>query len=144
MVSETRDNNARASKSAGAVGSMSVLDRVRARKSEIADRQEATLTDVASAIAAASEAASQDTPDATTQPQQPAAEDGATMSSKRNSLARSIEETREELKLANANVVSISRAAKQVGERRAERRKKIAETLDRADQLLVAMREAQG
>ena len=144
VVSETRDNNARASKSAGAVGSMSVLDRVRARKSEIADRQEATLTDVASAIAAASEAASQDPPDATTQPQQPAAEDGAALSGKRNTLARSIEETREELKLANANVVSISRAAKQIGERRAERRKKIAETLDRADQLLVAMREAQG
>ncbi|GJL91497.1 XrtA/PEP-CTERM system-associated ATPase [Hyphococcus sp.] len=123
--------------------SMSVLDRVRAKKVSAAERQEATLTDVASAIAAASEA-SANGPQADKESQASVIPTTSATPQWRDSVARSIEETREELKLANANVISVTRSVTDSASQCAERRRKISETLDRADLLLVELREAQG
>jgi len=130
-----------------APASMSVLDRLRAKK-EGGDRmrQEATLNDVASAIAAASQTPT-DSPDkersAEAELTRPTSGSAGTPQW-RASLTRSIEETREELKLANNNVVHLTRSVAASAAQRAERRRKISESLDRADHLLVEMREAQG
>lgn len=120
--------------------SMSVLDRLRARKEcDAIERQEATLTDVASAIAAAAGA-----------PQETFAADGdddveaadiAAPPGWRAALIRSIDEAREELKGAHAGIVRLTRAAA-ADEARMERRREIAERLSRAEALLDDLRAA--
>ncbi len=124
-----------------ALSSMSVLDRLRAKKAAGDVRHEATLTDVASAIAAAAETAgdanNSETNDALLEM---AGEAGGAQW--RNSLVRSIDETREELKRANSNVVNISRTVSSRDARGKERRKQIAESLGRAESLLIELREA--
>ena len=122
--------------------SSSVLDRLRARKPQVEERHEATLTDVASAIAAVSETGPIET-HASDAPE-PGAAANAAESPGRKSLIKSIEETREELKRANANVITLNRAVSESSERRADRRRRIAESLERAENLLIDMREAQG
>ncbi len=125
--------------------SMSVLDRLRAKKGDDA-RQEATLTDVASAIKAASEGdASEFESDGepeTGHPLPPAGNVGDPQW--RTALTRSIDETRDELKRAHSNVVDLTRSVS-VGEKeRRARREKIAASLGRAEALLDAMRSAEG
>ncbi|WP_375200961.1 XrtA/PEP-CTERM system-associated ATPase [Hyphococcus sp.] len=124
--------------------SMSVLDRLRAKKHDTAP-QEATLTDVASAIKAASEGAASTAEEAA--PDQDdallasAAADGPQW---RSALTRSIDETREELKRAHSNVVDLTRTVGAGEQTRSERRQKIADSLGRAEALLDAMRAAEG
>jgi DNA-binding transcriptional regulator GbsR (MarR family) len=62
----------------------------------------------------------------------------------RSAIVRSIDETREELKRANSNVVSLSRSVSAAEERRKERRSKIAASLGRAEALLDELRSAEG
>lgn len=115
--------------------SMSVLDRLRAKKAA-EDRQEATLTDVASAIAAASAGdmtAPSDSDEAPNE-QHPAA-----ATPWRKSLTRSIDETRDELKQANASLVRIQKSATD----RTARHEKISQSLSRAEAALNTLRQAQ-
>ncbi|MAW81050.1 MAG: ATPase [Parvularcula sp.] len=128
-----------------APSSASVFDRLRSKKDSGA-RQEATLTDVASAIKAASEGAAPESEDSV-----PAADEDlmkaagdASKPGWRKALIRSIDETREELKRANSNVVSLSRAVASAEERRKERRRKIADSLGRAETLIGDLRKAEG
>lgn len=108
--------------------SLSVLDRLRAKKPADA-RHEATLTDLASAIAAASAASNA--------AEQPHAEDAP---QQRRPLARALDDLRDELKSANTAAMRISRSASACRERRL----KIAESLSRADALLSELRLARG
>lgn len=108
--------------------SLSVLDRLRARKTQ-EDRQEATLSDVATAIAAAA---------AGNQPDLPAGEAGGAPPM-RKPLARILEETRDELKQANGHVMRLVRASQAARERRAA----IAQSLSRVETLLNGLRQAQ-
>ncbi|MFC2952104.1 XrtA/PEP-CTERM system-associated ATPase [Marinicaulis aureus] len=125
--------------------SMSVLDRLRAKKGDDA-RQEATLTDVASAIKAASEGAASEFEEET------APDSGDTMLPTGNAgepqwriaLTRSIDETRDELKRAHSNVVELTRSVGAGEKDRKARREKIAASLGRAEALLDAMRSAEG
>ncbi|WP_411817677.1 XrtA/PEP-CTERM system-associated ATPase [Hyphococcus sp. DH-69] len=123
--------------------STSVFDRLRAKKDNAdasTDRQEATLNDVASAIAAASNGA--------TDTQVPAEEAEAIKAAGdkdtpqwRKALATSIDETREELKAANTNIMKLTRSVVTLDERRKDRRRKIVESLTRAEELLSALNE---
>ena len=118
--------------------SMSVLDRLRARKdSGAGDRQEATLTDVASAIAAA---ASDPQPSFAADGEEDADAADNTAQGWRAGLVRSIDDAREELKDAHANIVRLTRTV--AGDSRDERRKEIAERLSRAETLLDELRAA--
>lgn len=125
--------------------SMSVLDRLRAKKAAARDedeeRHEATLTDVASAIAAAVDKTRQDAGDRQEASTREAGEESAP--GWRGALTKSVDEIREELKEANANIVRLKNAASSAKTRRQERREKIAESLARADSLLNEIREAQ-
>ena len=130
--------------------SMSVLDRLRAKKASAEDeeRHEATLKDVATAIAAASGENSQDREAAVdTGVEQTAdvlkAAETADMPQWREALLKSVDQTREELKEANANVVRLRRASVEASEKRAENRRKAAENLSRAEALLQELRKAQ-
>ncbi len=110
--------------------SMSVLDRLRAKK-PAEPRQEATLTDVASAIAAATAASAAD--------EASSADDSEAAPQKRRPVARALDDMRDELKHANgaaARLVKSAAAAR-------ERRLKIAESLSRAEALLSELRLAQ-
>lgn len=123
--------------------STSVFDRLRAKKQsspQSEDRHEATLTDVASAIAAASG----DNGNAAVPPEDveaiKAAGDHDTPQW-RKALVSSIDETREELKAANTNVMKLTRSVVTIDERRKDRRRKIVESLTRAEELLSALNE---
>lgn len=130
--------------------SMSVLDRLRAMKAKAdnGERHEATLSEVATAIAAAS---GEKTPDSDA-PADAAVEQTADVLKKadesdmpqwRQAVLKSVDQTREELKEANANVVRLRRAAAETSEKRAENRRKAAENLSRAEALLQQLRKAQ-
>lgn len=128
--------------------SMSVLDRLRAKKSDVdIGRHEATLNEVASAIAAAS--------GSTTSDELPKDTDIALEKDSilqkvgdedtpqwRKALIRSIDETREELKQANASAGHLSRSVSTGAASRKERRQKISDTLSRAEALLNELRQA--
>ncbi len=116
---------------AGSPSSMSVLDRLRAKKLP-EDRQEATLTDVANAIAAAAEEIEAAPGDNET----PATTDAP---AKRKTMLRTIEDAREDLKQANGNIVRLTKSANAGRKRRAN----IAEGLQRAETLLNELRQAQ-
>lgn len=119
--------------------SMSVLDRLRARKESVGgDRQEATLTDVASAIAAAATAPQEDF--AADGENEAAETPGNAAADWRAGLIRSIGVAREELKEAHAGVMRLGRAA--ANDTRAERRREIAERLSHAEALLDELRAA--
>lgn len=121
--------------------SMSVLDRLRARKkaaSQNDERQEATLTDVATAIAAASGEANRANGAATH-----SESEALDMPQWSKALLKSVDETREELKEANTNIGRLKSAAAETKGARKERREKIAEGLARADALLNEIRQAQ-
>ncbi|MCK5750757.1 MAG: hypothetical protein KAH44_31355, partial [Oricola sp.] len=110
--------------------SMSVLDRLRAKK-PAEPRQEATLTDVASAIAAATAASAAG--------ETSSADDAEAAPQKRRPVARALDDMRDELKHANgaaARLVKSTAAAR-------DRRLKIAESLSRAEALLSELRLAQ-
>ncbi|WDI32009.1 XrtA-associated ATPase [Hyphococcus flavus] len=123
--------------------SMSVLDRLRSKKASAEERQEATLNDVASAIAAASETATDGSAtrgkDAVAQaPDQP--EDAPSW---RKTIVKSVEDTQEELKDAHENVLRLKRMIAQSKDARKERRQEISESLSRAESLLHEIRKAQ-
>ncbi len=133
---------ARAAAAAPLSASMSVLDRLRAKKTADGGRHEATLTDVASAIAAAAETTADPTFNNGNEALlEHAGEPGGPQW--RQTLIRSIDETREELKRANSNVVNITRTVTSKESRSKERRQKIAETLGRAESLLIELRQVQ-
>jgi len=114
--------------------SNSVFDRLRAKKGDEDDRQEATLSDVANAIAAAASAPQGEEPEP--HPADEPAEEGApTM---RKALINAIEETRVELKDARAGLTRFTEVSAQ--DRRKERRAQIAASLTRAEVLLDALR----
>lgn len=117
--------------------SLSVLDRLRAKKPED-ERQEATLTDVASAIAAASAASEAGTAPETAEAQIEDSDDADAAPPKRKSLRGTLDEARDELKQANGNVVRLVRAAQTARERRA----RLAQNLSRAESLLNELRRA--
>ena len=111
--------------------SLSVLDRLRSKQAGAEDRQEASLSDIADAIAAA------------TQEQQsgPEGEPAALKARpKRKGVRGAIEDIRDDLKEANAKVVSMSKASDNARARRAQ----IADSLARANSLLNDLRQAQG
>lgn len=120
--------------------SMSVLDRLRAKKAslETEDRQEATLTDVATAIA---EAAS----NTNTEPQRDAGSHASVkeLTGWRAALTKSVDETRDELKEANANITRLKNLVAEAKTASRERRKKIANNIARAESLLNEIRKAQ-
>lgn len=138
-----------------AMSSMSVLDRLRAKKNDSAEApKEATLDDVATAIAAVSSGEEKPAPaeptsmtpsrtssGASTFTSLPS-NDSASAPQWKDSLVQSIDETRDELKEANANVVRLSKSISAREQTRKERRKKIADSLARAEGLLVALRKA--
>lgn len=157
MTSETRGANTPAE-----TEGMSVLDRLRsgrggsAKEEAIvaADAPEpATLTDVAKAIAEAS-AASDSAPgaiaDASAAPIEPTKEEPASeaLSLKedpkgwRQSVVRSINETRDELKAAHSDVSRLRRRLNDLGRQRREKRQRIAANLSRAESLLSEIRNA--
>ncbi|MEZ5892823.1 MAG: XrtA-associated ATPase [Parvularculaceae bacterium] len=127
---------------ASASSSNSVLDRLRAKKEGGSDaeeaRQEATLTDVASAIAAVQEAGIPET--ATFESDADTDMDSTDAPHWRRALVRSIDETREELKEANANVIRLTRSVTDGDNRRKERRARITDSLTRAESLLDRLR----
>jgi len=129
-------------------GAGSVFDRLRARRDAAPDDendppQPATLSDVASAIAAASasveqgEGAAKRGGDAEAPPK-----DAGQNAEWRKSVARSINETRDELKQAHANVQQMRRTLKAVEKERGESRQEISESLGRAGALLHEIRKA--
>lgn len=123
--------------------STSVFDRLRAKKEsspQSEDRHEATLTDVASAIAAASDNSVDTVVSAEEADVIKAAGDHDTPQW-RKALVSSIDETREELKAANTNVMKLTRSVVTIDERRKDRRRKIVESLTRAEELLSALNE---
>lgn len=114
--------------------SMSVLDRLRAKRAA-ESRQEATLTDVASAIAAVSAGDNGQRPDNEKNTQVETPGDAPQW---RQSLMRSIDETREELKQANASLVRVQKSA----DNRSARHEKISASLLRAEAALNTLRQA--
>lgn len=134
---------------------MSALDRLRALRegapvAEAAEESEpATLIDVKRAIEAITEAgpAALDSSRADQRAGQtpaadggPGAADAAEVDALRLSIARSIDETRLELKTAHANVVALRRRLNDIQERSRNRRKRIAAGLSRAESLLSELR----
>ncbi|MEX6633602.1 XrtA/PEP-CTERM system-associated ATPase [Hyphococcus lacteus] len=123
--------------------SASVFDRLRAKKEsspQSEDRHEATLTDVASAIAAASgDAVDAVVPTAEAEAIKAAGDHDTPQW--RKALVSSIDETREELKAANTNIMKLTRSVVTIDERRKDRRRKIVESLTRAEELLSALNE---
>ncbi|WP_425407846.1 XrtA/PEP-CTERM system-associated ATPase [Hyphococcus sp.] len=122
---------------------MSVLDRLRAKKASAQsdDRQDATLNEVASAIAAAVDKTHQSTDEAKASAETKAG--GETLPDWRQGLMKSVDETREELKEANANIVHLKNAASGRKKNSDERRQKISDGLARAEALLEEVRAAQ-
>ncbi len=145
-----------------AAGTMSVLDRLRARRAgeapapekrdEDADAdeappQEATLTDVATAIAAASagEGVSEETPNAEPDDKDSGAE--APLLAKkpaewRKSMIHSINETRDELKQAHSSVQRLRLSLKDMKKRHEEKNQAVSASLARVESLIGALRDA--
>lgn len=154
-----------------AVGTMSVLDRLRARRAgeapveatpqeeaaaeidedeeqDAAPPQEATLTDVATAIAAA--AAGEAPPVVTDEPEATDAEDQLEelppLAKKpgewRKSVVHSINETRDELKEAHSSVQRLRLSLKDMKKRHNEKNEAIAASLARVESLIGALRDA--
>ena len=144
--------------------SMSVFDRLRAKRSDEktppADDapQEATLTDVASAIAAASNneparqpqdsiSESENGDDAALLKELSEASPGLSAAQGngtewRKSISRSINDTRDDLKQAHASVLRLRRKMSEIGQQRDDSRTKIAASLARAETLLDELRDA--
>lgn len=136
----------------------SVFDRLRAKREEDDafedDRQEATLTDVASAIAAASAAGVEAVVDdeavsemtdisATPEPHDAASQSSAVPSGGWRKLAtRSIDEVREDLKQANAGIRRLRGALEESEKRQRARREEITNALSNADKLIAELRRA--
>ena len=131
--------------SAEDLSQMSVLDRLRAQRAaqkEVAPAS-ATLKDVAEAIAAAAsltngEGGSAAFDDADEDDEAPAGD----AKSWPAVLTKSINETRDELKTAHAGAQRLRRELSQAAAQRAEKRKRIAESLSRAETLLAELRRA--
>ncbi len=129
-------------------GAGSVFDRLRARRDAAPDDendppQPATLSDVASAIAAVSagvepgEGAAKRDGDAKAPPK-----DASQKAEWRKSVARSLNVTRDELKQAHGDIQRLRRTLKTIEKERAENRQEISESLDRAGALLHEIRKA--
>jgi len=120
----------------GVSDSSSVYDRLRAKRGSNAERQEATLSDVASAIAAASTGVT------------PSSELAGEMSSSssptswRGAAARSIDDARDDLKQANSNIRRLRGALQESEKRQNEKRAAIADALSKADALIGDLRRA--
>ncbi len=139
--------NQASSKAAAGPSSASVLDRLRAKKSATGavrddERHEATLTEVASAIAAASADKAAPPPEENTWTHGSPQSDNEPPSG-RDGLLRAIDETRVELKSANADLMRIRRTTTEAAERRQERRQEITKRLSRAEELLQEIEKAQ-
>ena len=140
---------------------MSVLDRLRAQKARAKDASEkahqktekaapatATMSDVADAIAAASTTATPvdpkadefDTSDIDGELDGPSLYDDD--KGWRQTVVRSINETRDELKKAHSTVSQVRRAMTDADKERQEKAAKIAASLSRAETLLAEMRNA--
>ncbi len=129
--------------SAEELSQMSVLDRLRAQRAaqKHAEPASATLKDVAEAIAAASSLTDGEGAPAAFDD---ADEDDGTQAGDAKGwpavLARSINETRDELKAAHAGAQRVRKELSQAAAVRAERRKRIADGLARAETLLAELR----
>jgi len=139
---------------------MSVFDRIRAKQAnaETAAPAGATMKDVATAIAAVSNGEVQDGKDAArgndkseTDGDIPAPADDVTLdapvaavdpSGWRRSVVRSINDTRDELRVAHSNVVGLRRRLSDIDRRRHESRVKVVASLSRAETLLGEIRDA--
>lgn len=139
-IDEVRDRSRKtspeAAESSGSESS-SVFDRLRAKRGNEPERQEATLSDVASAIAAASaggpaenELAGEETPTS------------APAAAWRGAAVRSIDDAREDLKQANSNIRRLRGALQDSEKRQNAKRAQIAEALSKADALLGELRRA--
>ncbi len=138
--------------------SSSVFDRLRARRTgddaTDDDRQEATLTDVASAIAAASAADAETVVDDVNKAEPTEgrvkgdASDTITLpntgasSGWKKSTARSLDEARENLKQANAGIRRLRGAFEESEKRQRTRRAEITGALSRANKLISELRHA--
>ncbi|MEM9617206.1 MAG: XrtA/PEP-CTERM system-associated ATPase [Pseudomonadota bacterium] len=138
------------------IDSSSVFDRLRAKRAgddePDDDRQEATLTDVASAIAAASVADVQTIVDDVNiaEPMEGRVKDDApdaatllntnTSGSWKKSTVRSLDEARDDLKHANAGIRRLRGAFEEGEKRQRARRAEITSGLSRADKLISELR----
>lgn len=147
------------------VSSSSVFDRLRASRrapKEVEDavppRHEATLSDVASAIAAITDETDKQAPDGA---EQPAAGDDETTSISsiaqmardlrlaqnnapqwRKSVSGSLNDTRDELKQAHASVLRLRKKMADIDKRRINNRTEIVDSLSRAETLLREIRDS--
>lgn len=119
----------------GASDSSSVYDRLRAKRGKQTKRQEATLSDVASAIAAASTGATPSTVLA-------GEASSSSPTSWRGAAARSIDDAREDLKQANSNIRRLRGALQESEKRQKAKRAAIADALSKADALIDDLRRA--
>ncbi|MGE0408148.1 MAG: XrtA/PEP-CTERM system-associated ATPase [Amphiplicatus sp.] len=124
--------------------SASVFDRLRARrKISAAAAEPATLNDVAKAIAAATASENAGAPDDSEISLAEDASDldvAAVAGGGRRSVAKVIEETRDELKAAHAGLSQINRALGDFDRARAQRTKAIADGLARAEAMIADLR----
>lgn len=138
------------------VGATSVLDRLKTRREDDASdnkpREEATLADVASAIASAGEKAAQE-PDDDELPEagevsgEPSAKpnSGSPAAGKmewRTAMRGSLNETRDELKEAHASVRRLRHSLSEMQQRRRADRETVSASLQRAEELLEALRRS--
>ena len=120
----------------------SVFDRVRAKRSGApdSDAPEATLQDVATAIAKAS--AGDHTEEFVSDSDEPAPSDEAAAlgadkaSARRKQAGQSIDETRADLKEANASLRRLKKSLSDLQRRRSEARSQVSDSLQRAESLL--------
>jgi putative secretion ATPase (PEP-CTERM system associated) len=141
---------------AEALSSLSVFDRLRARRAESGDdepRSEATLEDVASAIATVSAGQKADFVDGALHDDADLDADEAptvaaiaplkSVQSKewRRQVRRSIDETREELKGAHASVRRLRKSLMEMQRRRKDARDEIVATIQRAEDMLGDLRK---
>lgn len=128
-------------KTARGSSSGSVFDRLRARRDENGDEPpaEATLSDVATAIAAA--ASGEGVKDLPSDEEAAAAARSHT-AEWRKSMLRSINDARDELKEAHSSVKRLRQSLTEMNRRRGDNREKVAASLARAETLLNEIRDA--
>jgi putative secretion ATPase (PEP-CTERM system associated) len=130
---------------AEATAPVSALDKLRAMRAEAAATKSpsadsaATLADVRTAVEAAAAGEAVEFDELSEEIEQPLI-DAGDIKSWRQSVVRSIDETRQELKSAYANVARLRRQLADIERRRVEKREKISAGLSRAESILSEMR----
>ena len=159
VMKEKSDKKPASAQVSPALQGGSVLDRLKARRNEVEEDapppSEATLKDVASAIAAVSagepvaapaEPAVVETPAAPPKVTEPAPEieplDDGNTPNWRKSVMSSVNETRDDLRSAHASVQSLRKSLVEMKSRRGARRQKIAKSLQQAESILGEIRDA--